>query len=109
MGMSANRRADQFRFGTSINKDVVRRILAAHYQPTSTGVGPSWLTFIGHMKDSLWSLDSFRCDRPANILGAGRHGPIDAPNHRIRDPTRSAVISVSSMGGEPSNSGRYGN
>jgi len=42
-------------FGTSINKDVVRRILAGHRWPTSTGSGPSWLTFIGHMKDSLWS------------------------------------------------------
>ena len=49
-------------FGTSINKDVVRRILALHYRPTSTEGGPSWLTFIGHMKDSLWSLDLFRCE-----------------------------------------------
>src|SRR5215475_13472146 len=49
-------------FATSINKDVVRRILAIHYPPTSTGGGPSWLTFIGHMKDSLWSLDLFRCE-----------------------------------------------
>ena len=49
-------------FGTSINKDVVRRILAAHYPPPSMGGGPSWLTFIGHMKDSLWSLDLFRCE-----------------------------------------------
>jgi hypothetical protein len=44
-------------FGTSIDKDVVRRILAQHYQPISNGGGPSWLTFIGHMKDSLWSVD----------------------------------------------------
>src|SRR6516165_559637 len=49
-------------FGTCINKDVVRRILALHYKPTSTEGGPSWLTFIGHMKDSLWSLDLFRCE-----------------------------------------------
>ena len=49
-------------FGTSINKDVVRRILAMHYRPTSTEGSPSWLTFIGHMKDSLWSLDLFRCE-----------------------------------------------
>jgi putative transposase len=28
-----------------------------------TGVGfPSWLTFLGHMKDSLWSCDLFRCE-----------------------------------------------
>jgi len=26
------------------------------------GGGPSWLTFIGHMKDSLWSVDLFRCE-----------------------------------------------
>src|SRR5438128_7958605 len=45
-----------------MNKDVVRRILAIHYPPTSTGGGPSWLTFIGHAKDSLWSLDLFRCE-----------------------------------------------
>ena len=49
-------------FGTSINKDVVRRILAIHHSPTPMGGGPSWLTFIGHMKDSLWSLDLFRCE-----------------------------------------------
>ena len=24
--------------------------------------GPSWLTFLGHTKDSLWSLDLFRCE-----------------------------------------------
>jgi hypothetical protein len=23
---------------------------------------PSWLSFIGHMKDSLWSVDLFRCE-----------------------------------------------
>ena len=56
--------ADQINlaFGTSINKDIVRRILALHYGPVPTEGGPSWLTFIGHMKDSLWSLDLFRCE-----------------------------------------------
>jgi putative transposase len=49
-------------FGVAINKDVVRRILAAHYHPSADGTGPSWLTFLGHMKDSLWSLDLFRCE-----------------------------------------------
>ena len=24
--------------------------------------GPSWLTFLGHSKDSLWSVDLFRCE-----------------------------------------------
>jgi putative transposase len=52
-------------FGTSINKDVVRRILALHYRPEPNSRGPSWLTFLGHMKDSLWSLDLFRCESVA--------------------------------------------
>jgi putative transposase len=49
-------------FDIPINKDVVRRILAAHYQPGPDTSGPSWLTFIGHLKDSLWSIDLFRCE-----------------------------------------------
>src|SRR6516165_9108433 len=38
--------ADQinFAFGTSINKDVVRRILALHYRPELGADGPSWLS-----------------------------------------------------------------
>ncbi len=48
-------------FGVDIDKDVVRRVLAKHYHP-QPGDGPSWLTFIGHMKDSLWSIDFFRCE-----------------------------------------------
>jgi len=50
-------------FGVEIDKDVVWRVLSKHYKPTSDGGGgPSWLTFIGHAKDSLWSLDFFRCE-----------------------------------------------
>jgi putative transposase len=49
-------------FGIPINKDVVRRILAARYQPKPDPAGPSWLTALGHVKDSLWSLDLFRCE-----------------------------------------------
>ena len=49
-------------FGVDIDKDVVRRVLAAHYRPGSGDGGPSWLTFIGHAKDSLWSVDMFRCE-----------------------------------------------
>ena len=40
-------------FHIQIDKDVVRRILANHYQPGQPSGGPSWLTFLGHMKDSL--------------------------------------------------------
>ena len=48
-------------FGVKIDKDVVRRILGVHYRPEPDSAGPSWLTFLGHMKDSLWSCDLFRC------------------------------------------------
>ena len=40
----------------------VRRILAARYHPKPDSAGPSWLTVLGHAKDSLWSLDLFRCE-----------------------------------------------
>jgi transposase InsO family protein len=49
-------------FDIRIDKDVVRRILTALDPPQPDSVGPSWLSFIGHMKDSLWSLDLFRCE-----------------------------------------------
>src|SRR3984893_15473049 len=47
-------------FAVEIDKDVVRRILSVHYRPASGD--PSWLTFLGHTKDSLWSCDLFRCE-----------------------------------------------
>ena len=40
-------------FGVEIDKDIVRRILGVHYRPESDAGGASWLTFFGHMKDSL--------------------------------------------------------
>jgi transposase InsO family protein len=50
-------------FGIDIDKDMVRRVLAKHYRPGDSGTnGPSWLSFIGHAKDSLWSVDLFRCE-----------------------------------------------
>src|SRR5437899_2136997 len=50
-------------FGVDIDKDVVRRVLAKYYRPDDCGTsGPSWLTFIGDMKDGLWSVDLFLCE-----------------------------------------------
>jgi hypothetical protein len=50
-------------FGVDIDKDIVRRVLAKYYHPEpDAGGGPSWLTFIAHMKDSLWSVDLSRCE-----------------------------------------------
>jgi putative transposase len=75
-------------FGTAINQDVVRRVLANHYRPESSGSGPSWLAFLGHTNDSLWSMDLFRCESillkshwilvvmdqfPRRIIGFGVH------------------------------------
>ncbi len=37
-------------------------LLAVRYQPKPDAAGPSWLTVLGHAKDSLWSVDLFRCE-----------------------------------------------
>jgi putative transposase len=49
-------------FGIEIDKDMVRRILSTHYRPDPNSAGPSWLTFLRHAKDSLWSRDLFQCE-----------------------------------------------
>ena len=50
-------------FGITLDKDVVRRVLAKHYRPGPCGSdGPSWLTFFAHTKESLWSVDLFRVE-----------------------------------------------
>jgi len=49
-------------FGIDIDKNVVYRVLAKHDRPAPCGTGPSWLAFIGHTTDSLWSVDLFRCE-----------------------------------------------
>ncbi|MCZ2079331.1 MAG: integrase core domain-containing protein [Bryobacterales bacterium] len=78
-------------FRVEIDKDVVRRVLARHYRPESGGGGPSWLTFLGNLKDSLWSVDLFRCESltlrshwvllvmdqyTRRIVGCGVHGGV---------------------------------
>jgi transposase InsO family protein len=49
-------------FGIDIDRNVVHRVLAKHYRSAPGGTGPSWLSFIGHTTDSLWSVDMFRCE-----------------------------------------------
>jgi hypothetical protein len=51
-----------FVFEVDIDKDLVRRVLAKYYYPNPGGDGPSWLTFLGHSKDSLWNVDLVRCE-----------------------------------------------
>jgi transposase InsO family protein len=49
-------------FRVSISRYAVTRILRKNRHDLPSGNGPSWLTFIGHMTDSLWSVDLFRCE-----------------------------------------------
>ena len=49
-------------FGVNIDKNVVCRVLSTHSRPIPGGTGPSWVSFIGHTTDSLWSVDLFRCE-----------------------------------------------
>ena len=63
-----------FRLG--LDKDTVRRILAAHHKPEPGDRGPSWLTTIGHAKDSLWS-------RGAGPVDLFRREPILLKSHWV--------------------------
>ncbi len=47
-------------FGIEIDENIAKRVLDKHYKPEGKGDGPSWLTLLGHAKDSLWSIDFFR-------------------------------------------------
>ena len=49
------------RTGINIGVETVRRILKRN-RTDGGGSGPSWLTFLGHQKDSLWSIDFFRVE-----------------------------------------------
>jgi putative transposase len=62
VGMSTNRAADRLGLRHPHQQGCCRRILAATYRPGPDSAGPSWLTVLGHAKDSLWSLDLFRCE-----------------------------------------------
>ena len=37
-------------------------MLSKHYRVAPGGKWPSWLALIGHTRDSLWSVDLFRCE-----------------------------------------------
>lgn len=83
------------RFHAALKRRKYRLLYSAKKRgkPGSTGV--SWLTFIGHTKDSLWSIDLFRCESillkshwvlvvmdqfTRRIIGFGVHaGDVDGP------------------------------
>lgn len=46
----------------TLDKDIAYRVLSRHYRPLSGGNGPSRLTFLGQVTDSLWSVDLYRCE-----------------------------------------------
>ena len=49
-------------FGWCVNSSLLRRVLAQHCRPKRSGpMGRSWLTLFAHAKDSLGSIDLFRC------------------------------------------------
>ena len=96
-------------FGVAIDKDVVRRILSVHYLPHSGSQGPSWLTFLGHTKDSLWSCDLFRCESATlkthwvlvvmdqftrRIIGFGAHHGVVDGGALCRMLLRAIVVNV---------------
>jgi uncharacterized membrane protein len=47
-------------FGSNVDKDVVRRVLAKHYHPERYDGGSSWSTFFRHTAESLWSIVLFQ-------------------------------------------------
>jgi transposase InsO family protein len=96
-------------FGVDVDKNVVYRVLSKHYRPAPGGNGPSWLSFIGHTTDSLWSVDLFRCESivlrsygvlvvmdefTRRLVGVGVHrGPVDGA-----DPCRMFNAAVRGQG-----------
>jgi hypothetical protein len=71
-------------FGVEIDKDIVRRLPSVHYRPDSDSGGPSWLTFLGHVKDSLWCCDLFRCESAT----LRTHWVLDGILHSIASGTK---------------------
>ena len=49
-------------FDVRVDKHLVRRVLAKNCRLGPASGGSSRLTFLGHSKDSLWSVDLFRCE-----------------------------------------------
>jgi transposase InsO family protein len=54
--------ADQICVIFNVEIEKVRRVLSKQYRPEPGSNGPSWLTFLSNSKDSLWSVDLFRCE-----------------------------------------------
>lgn len=79
-------------FDVEIDKDVVRRVLAKHYRPDRGDDGPSWLSFLGNLKDSLWSVDLFRCES----LGLKSHWVM-----LVMDQCTRRIVGFTALAGAP--------
>ncbi len=49
-------------FSVEVSRYTVGRILRIHKDKLPPNDSHSWLSFLGNMKDSLWSIDLFRCE-----------------------------------------------
>jgi|GEM_PF-1368074 len=58
-------------FDLDLDRDTVRRVLAIHYKPEPDNRGQSWLTTLGHAKDSLWSEQRERSSISTSTDGKG--------------------------------------
>ena len=99
-------------FGTTISRFTVGRILRKNKDRPPSGDGPSWLTFIGHMKDSLWSVDLHnKLERFQTYYNDGRaHSSLDTKTPKAmaydEEPDKN-VISIDHYQWEKQCSGLY--
>jgi hypothetical protein len=72
-------------FGIIISRFAVGKILRKKNHRDPSANGPSWFTFIGHMKDSLWSVDIFSCESigPASRTTEIQLGYGGEPNGKV--------------------------
>src|SRR5262249_13344365 len=77
-------------FGVDIDKDVVRRVLSAHYMPGSDlAGGPSWLTFLGQTKQFVeLRFVLMRIRHLEDPLGCRSDGPVYTSHHWFWRPPR---------------------
>ena len=86
--LSSNRPATFNHFWSDLQPDVVSRILLKHLKTKPDLGGPSWLTFIGHSTDSLWSMDFFKAESILlKSFSAWSLWISFQKNHRLRCPT----------------------
>ena len=59
-------------FGASLDREILRCVLGTHYRPKPAWYGPLWLTFLGQMKDSPWSMTSLEGRTPDQDTSVSR-------------------------------------